>query len=86
MKKRIVITGIGVVTPIGIGNAEFIRSLREGKSGISAIEHFDVSNFATKISGYIKNFHPEDFIDRKKVKRMARFTQLGVTAAKFASS
>lgn len=84
MKKRIVITGIGVVTPIGIGNAEFIRSLREGKSGISAIEHFDVSNFATKISGYIKNFHPEDFIDRKKVKRMARFTQLGVTAAKFA--
>lgn len=84
MKKRIVITGIGVVTPIGIGNTEFTKSLKEGKSGISAIEHFDISNFSTKISGYIKDFNPENFIDKKKAKRMARFTQLGVAAAKLA--
>ncbi|MDR1195520.1 MAG: beta-ketoacyl-ACP synthase II [Endomicrobium sp.] len=84
MKKRIVITGIGVVSPIGTGNNEFTESLRNGKSGISAIEHFDVSNFSSKISGYIKDFKPENFIDRKKTKRMARFTQLGMAAAKIA--
>lgn len=84
MKKRIVITGVGVITPIGTGNTEFLNSLKEGKSGISTIEHFDISNFSTKISGYIKNFNPEDFIDKKKARRMARFTQLGITAAKLA--
>lgn len=84
MKKRIVITGIGVVTPIGIGNADFVKGLKEGKSGISVIEHFDITNFSTKISGYIKDFNPENFIDKKKVRRMARFTKLGVAAATFA--
>ncbi|MCL2484806.1 MAG: beta-ketoacyl-ACP synthase II [Endomicrobia bacterium] len=84
MKKRIVITGIGVVTPIGIGNAEFTKSLKEGKSGISAIEHFDISDFSTKISGYIKDFNPEQFVDKKKARRMARFTQVGMAAAKLA--
>lgn len=84
MKKRIVITGIGVVSPIGTGNEEFTNALKTGKSGISAIEHFDVTNFSSKISGYIKDFVPENFIDRKKAKRMARFTQLGVAAAKLA--
>jgi 3-oxoacyl-[acyl-carrier-protein] synthase II len=75
---------MGVVTPIGIGNAEFTKGLKEGRSGISAIEHFDVSNFSTKIGGYIKSFNPEEFIDKKRAKRMARFTQLGVSAAKLA--
>ncbi|MCL2390652.1 MAG: beta-ketoacyl-[acyl-carrier-protein] synthase II, partial [Endomicrobia bacterium] len=84
MKKRIVITGIGVVTPIGIGNAEFAKALKEGKSGISAIEHFDISAFSTKIGGYIKDFNPEQFVDKKKAKRMARFTQVGMAAAKLA--
>ena len=84
MKKRIVITGIGVVSPIGIGKEEFTGALKAGKSGISAIEHFDITNFSTKISGFIKDFNPENFIDRKKAKRMARFTQLGVAAAKLA--
>ncbi|MDR1695135.1 MAG: beta-ketoacyl-ACP synthase II [Endomicrobium sp.] len=84
MKKRIVITGIGVVTPIGIGNAEFAKALKEGKSGVSAIEHFDISAFSTKIGGYIKDFNPEQFVDKKKAKRMARFTQVGMAAAKLA--
>ncbi|MDR2426598.1 MAG: beta-ketoacyl-ACP synthase II [Endomicrobium sp.] len=84
MKKRIVITGIGVVSPIGADNNEFTEALRNGKSGISAIEHFDTGNFSSKISGYIKDFNPEVFIDKKKAKRMARFTQLGISAAKMA--
>ena len=84
MKKRIVITGIGVVTPIGTGNAAFTEALKAGKSGISHIEHFDVSAYPAKISGYIKDFDPEKFIDKKKAKRMARFTQVGMSAAKLA--
>ena len=84
MKKRIVITGIGVVSPIGIGSVEFAKALKEGKSGASNIETFDVSGHSTKFAASIKNFSPEEFIDKKKAKRMARFTQLGVAAAKMA--
>ncbi|MCL2335216.1 MAG: beta-ketoacyl-[acyl-carrier-protein] synthase II, partial [Endomicrobia bacterium] len=84
MKKRIVITGIGVITPIGTGNSEFTAALKAGKSGISPIEHFDISAFPTKISGYIKDFNPEQYIDKKKARRMARFTQMGMAAAKLA--
>ncbi|AKL97734.1 beta-ketoacyl-ACP synthase II [Endomicrobium proavitum] len=84
MKKRIVITGIGIVSPIGTGNNEFQAALKAGKSGISPIEHFDVTDFPAKISGYIKDFDPEKFIDKKKAKRMARFTQMGAAAAKLA--
>jgi 3-oxoacyl-[acyl-carrier-protein] synthase II len=84
MNKRIVITGIGVVTPIGIGSAEFTQALRDGKSGVSVIESFDTSAYATKFAATVKNFDPERFIEKKKVKKMARFTQLGFAAAKMA--
>jgi 3-oxoacyl-[acyl-carrier-protein] synthase II len=84
MNKRIVITGIGVVTPIGIGNAEFTRALREGRSGVSAIESFDTTAYTTKFAASVKSFDPEKFIDKKKIKRMARFTQLGFAASKMA--
>jgi 3-oxoacyl-[acyl-carrier-protein] synthase II len=84
MKKRIVITGIGVVSPIGIGNVEFTKALKEGKSGASNIEAFDTGAHTTKFAAWVKNFSPEEFIDRKKAKRMARFTQLGMAAAKMA--
>ncbi|MDR2860819.1 MAG: beta-ketoacyl-ACP synthase II [Elusimicrobiota bacterium] len=81
MKKRIVITGIGVVSPIGIGKDEFAKALQIGKSGVSLIEHFDTSDFSTKIAGIVKDFNPEKYIDKKKIKRMARFTQMGFFAA-----
>jgi 3-oxoacyl-[acyl-carrier-protein] synthase II len=84
MNKRIVITGIGVVTPIGIGNAEFTRALKEGRSGVSDIESFDTTAYTTKFAASVKNFDPEKFIEKKKIKRMARFTQLGFAAAKMA--
>ncbi|MDR1784221.1 MAG: beta-ketoacyl-ACP synthase II [Endomicrobium sp.] len=84
MSKRIVVTGVGVVTPIGIGNAEFIRALKIGKSGVSAIESFDTSAYTTRFAATVKNFIPEQFIDKKKVKKMARFTQFGFASAKMA--
>ena len=84
MKKRIVITGMGVVTPIGIGNEEFTKGLKEGRSGTSNIEGFDVNAYSTRFAATVKNFSPEEFIDKKKARRMARFTQLGMAAAKMA--
>jgi len=85
MKKRIVITGMGVVSPIGIGKDSFTDSLRKGKSGISAVASFDVSNYSTRIAGTIADFKIEDYgIDRKKARHMARFTQLGSAAANMA--
>ena len=84
MSKRIVVTGIGVVTPIGIGNFEFTKALKIGKSGVSAIESFDTSSYTTRFAAIVKNFTPEQFIDKKKVKRMARFTQFGFASAKMA--
>jgi 3-oxoacyl-[acyl-carrier-protein] synthase II len=85
MKKRIVITGIGVVSPIGIGNEAFTDALKAGKSGANRlVGPFDASAFSTQIAAQVKDFKPEDFIDRKKARRMARFTQLGVAAASLA--
>lgn len=83
-KKKVVITGLGVLSPIGIGKQEFTDSLREGKSGANPITAFDASNFATKFCANVKNFVPENFIDKKKARRMARFTQMGFIAAKMA--
>jgi 3-oxoacyl-[acyl-carrier-protein] synthase II len=81
MKKRIVITGIGAITPIGSQKDAFAKALKEGKSGISLIEHFDTANFPTKIGGVVKDFNPDAYIEKKKIKRMARFTQIGYCAA-----
>jgi 3-oxoacyl-[acyl-carrier-protein] synthase II len=84
MKKRIVITGIGVVTPIGIGNAEFTKALKEGKSGVYNIESFDTSAYTTRFAAIVKDFDPGQFIEKKKIKKMAKFTQFGFAAAKMA--
>jgi len=83
-KKRIVITGIGVISPIGISKDEFVNSLKEGKSGISNITSFDTSNFDVKIAGEIKNFKPEDFIEKKKIRKTDRFVQFSLAATKIA--
>ncbi|MDR1511496.1 MAG: beta-ketoacyl-ACP synthase II [Endomicrobium sp.] len=84
MSKKIVVTGIGVVTPIGIGNTEFTEALKIGKSGVFAIGSFDASAYATRFAAIVKNFVPEQFIDKKKAKKMARFTQFGFASAKMA--
>ncbi|WP_413854490.1 beta-ketoacyl-ACP synthase II [Candidatus Ruminimicrobium bovinum] len=81
-KKRIVITGIGAVTPIGLTVKEFTESLKQGKSGASFIDAFDTTDFSAKFAGNIKNFNPENYIDKKKARRMARFNQFGIAAAR----
>jgi len=85
MKRRVVITGIGVIAPNGIGKENFWNALKEGKSGIKKISLFDASDLPVQIAGEVSNFRPEEFIeDRKKIRRMARFSQFAVAAAKMA--
>lgn len=84
MKKRVVITGLGAVTPIGIGAEEFWQALLAGKSGIGPITRFDASDYATKIAGEVKDFDVTNYIDKKEAKRMDRFTQFAVVASKMA--
>jgi 3-oxoacyl-[acyl-carrier-protein] synthase II len=82
-KRRVVITGLGAVTPCGIGMKKFWNSMLEGKSGVSLTERIDTEKQAVKISAEIKDkdFNPEDYIDPKEAKRMDRFTQFAIVAA-----
>jgi 3-oxoacyl-[acyl-carrier-protein] synthase II len=84
MNNRVVITGCGVVSSLGQDVSTFWNNLLAGKSGVSHIESFDVSNYNTKIAAEIKDFNPEDYMDRKDVKRADRFAQFGVAGAKIA--
>ena len=84
MKKRVVITGLGAVTPIGIGKDVFWQSLVAGKSGVDRITRFDPSEYATQIAGEVKDFDPTQYIEKKEAKRMDRCTQFAVSAAKMA--
>ena len=84
-RKRVVITGLGVVTPVGSGKDTFWDALMEGKNGVDLITRFDTSDFKTRIGAEIKNFDPKDFgIKPKDAKRMDMFTQFGVAAATLA--
>jgi len=83
-EHRVAVTGLGVVTPIGIGIREFWKSLKKGENGISRITHFDPSDFPSKMAAEVKDFIPEDWIDRKSIKRMDRFTHFGVASAAMA--
>lgn len=84
MKNRVVITGLGAVTPIGIGKDEFWKGLLEGRNGIEKITRFDPTEYGAQIAGEVKDFEPADFIDKKEAKRMDRYAQFAVAAAKMA--
>ena len=84
MKKRVVVTGLGAITPIGIGVEEYWQSLLAGKSGIGRVTRFDVSEYGTQIAGEVKGFEPGNFMDKKEARRMDRFTQYAVAASKMA--
>lgn len=81
-KKRVVITGVGIISPIGLTKEEFTKSLKEGISGVDYITLFDTSQYPVKIAAEVKNFVPENYIDKKKVRRMDRFCQFAFAAAK----
>ncbi len=84
MSKRVVITGLGVISSIGIGWEEFWQNLLQGKSGISPISSFDTSNQFTHNGGEVKNFKPEEFIPRDEMNTLSRASQFGLAAAKLA--
>ena len=84
MKNRVVVTGLGAVTPIGIGKENFFAGLKEGKNGIGNITLFDPAEYTCQIGGEVKDFKPENFIDKKDAKRMDRYTHFAVAGAKLA--
>ncbi|MFH1783916.1 MAG: beta-ketoacyl-ACP synthase II [bacterium] len=84
MKTRVVITGLGIISPIGIGKDAFWASCVAGKSGVGKLTFFDASQYACQIDAEVKDFNPEDFIEKKKIRRMDRFAQFGFAAAKLA--
>jgi 3-oxoacyl-[acyl-carrier-protein] synthase II len=84
MKRRVVITGMGAITPIGIGLADYWDALKNGRSGVGRVSFFDVSEYPCQIDAEIKGFEPERYIEKKIIKRMDRFTQLAYAAAEMA--
>ncbi|MEM6752583.1 MAG: beta-ketoacyl-ACP synthase II [Cyanobacteria bacterium P01_C01_bin.38] len=81
-RKRVVVTGVGAITPIGNTPEEYWSGLASGRNGIGEITLFDASHHDCRIAGEVKNFDPHDYMDRKEAKRMDRFAQFGVSAAK----
>jgi 3-oxoacyl-[acyl-carrier-protein] synthase II len=84
MKRRVVITGVGVISSLGNDAAVFWNNLLEGKSGIDNITSFDVSDYPTQIAGEVKDFNPEEYMDKKEVRRTDRFAQFALAASKMA--
>jgi len=82
MKRRVVVTGMGMITPVGNDVATTWRSLIEGKSGTAPITKFDASNFPVKFAAEVKGFNPLDYMDRKEAKRADQYTQYAVAAAR----
>src|SRR5215218_7410135 len=82
MTRRVVITGIGALTPVGNNPAEIWANLLAGKSGISEITRFDTTDYSIKIGGEVKGFVPEEWIDAKEARHMDRSVQLAIAATK----
>ena len=83
-EHRVVVTGLGVVTPIGVGLEEFWEGLKEGRNGISRVTHFDPSDFRSQMAAEVKNFNPEEWIDGKSAERMDRFVHFGMASSAMA--
>ncbi|MHB8337980.1 MAG: beta-ketoacyl-ACP synthase II [Ignavibacteriaceae bacterium] len=83
-KRRVVVTGMGAITPIGIGINEYWDGLVSGKNGVGPITKFDASNFETRFAAEVKNFNPENYIDKKSVKRMDPFTHYAIATSEMA--
>ena len=84
MNRRVVVTGVGLVCCCGIGTEEVWRNLLAGKSGIGRVTAFDITGFDSQIAGEIKNFDPLNWVEKKELKKMARFIQVAMAASDFA--
>ena len=83
-RRRVVVTGIGLVSPLGIGTEQTWGAALAGRSGIAPVSLFDASSLPCRIAGEVKGFDPRDFLDQKEVKKMARFIQFAIAASEFA--
>ncbi len=83
-KRRVVVTGLGIVSPLGIGLEENWDAVSNGRSGIGPITRFDPKDVNSKIAGEVKNFNPEDYIDKKEIKKMDTFLHYSLAAGKMA--
>ena len=86
LKRRVVITGLGIISPLGTGIEKNWKGIIEGKSGIRNITRFDASNFPVMIAGEVPDFKPEDFIEKKEIKKMDTFIQYALAAGMMAAS
>jgi len=85
MKRRVVVTGLGIISPLGLGLKENQTTLFEGRSGVDFIKNFTPDeNFPVKIAGEVKGFDPEQYIDHKDIKKMDRFIYYAVACSKMA--
>lgn len=82
MKKRVVVTGLGAITPIGNSVEEFWNGIKEGKTGFGPITYFDTTDYKCKLAAEVKDFNPENYMDKKSARRMEAFCQYAVAAAK----
>jgi 3-oxoacyl-[acyl-carrier-protein] synthase II len=81
LKRRVVVTGVGLLTPLGIGTEVTWEAIRAGRSGIGPITQFDATAFSARIAGEVKDFDPAKFIEKKEIKKMGRFIQFAIAAA-----
>ncbi len=84
MQRRVVVTGVGLLTSVGIGTEPVWEAIKSGRNGIEPITAFDASQFNCRIAGEVKNFDPANYIEKKEIKKMGRFIQFAIAAAEFA--
>jgi 3-oxoacyl-[acyl-carrier-protein] synthase II len=84
VKRRVVVTGVGLITSVGTGTEENWSAIRNGRNGIGPITQFDTTGFAARIAGEVKDFDPLKYVDKKDVKKMGRFIQFAMAASEFA--
>jgi 3-oxoacyl-[acyl-carrier-protein] synthase II len=84
LPRRVVVTGVGLVSAVGIGTEQTWQAVREGRNGISRIEQFDATGFNCQIAGEVKAFNPADWVEKKEIKKMGRFIQFAIAASQFA--
>ncbi len=84
MQRRVVVTGVGLLTSVGIGTKPVWEAIKSGKNGIGPITAFDATEFNCRIAGEVKGFNPGDYIEKKEIKKMGRFIQFAIAASEFA--
>ena len=82
MERRVVITGLGAITPIGNNVEEFWKGIKEGKCGIDNITAFDTTDFKVKLAAEVKNYNPEEYFEKREAKRLDRFSQFAIIASR----